>query len=214
MLNKNFTIVDVETTGGSPAFSRVIEIGILKIEHGEVVEKVRTLINPYVPIPDFIAEYTGITDSMVKKAPKFEEVAEDILPLFEDSIFVAHNSSFDYGFLREEFRRAGLMFKADSLCTVRLSRILYPEFRRHNLSALIERFGFKCKARHRAFDDAKVLWDFFKKIQKDFPPEYLQKVFEQTVKNIPPSRQRKMLSGEVKAPELAYFKEAYDEYEF
>lgn len=162
----NFTIVDVETTGGSPFFSRIIEVGLLRVERGKIVEKYQTLINPEQEIPEFISRMTGITDSQVKRKPKFADIAEDLLSKFENSIFVAHNSTFDYSFIQEEFRRLGLDFNSPQLCTVRLSRTLFPEHKHHNLTALIERYEFECENRHRAFDDAKVLWDFLQFTQK------------------------------------------------
>lgn len=167
----NFTIVDVETTGGSPFFSRIIEVGLLRVERGEVVEKYQTLINPETEIPEFISRMTGITDAKVACKPKFADIAEDLLSKFEDAIFVAHNVGFDYSFLKEEFRRAGLIFNSDRLCTVRLSRALYKEHKHHNLSAIIERYNFECDNRHRAFDDAKVLWDFLQLSASNTVPE-------------------------------------------
>ena len=158
--SENFTIIDVETTGGSPFFSRIIEIGLLRIQHGKVVEQFQTLVNPNQEIPEFITNMTGIRESDVIDRPVFAELAEDLLTKFDDAIFVAHNANFDYSFLKEEFRRAGFSFNLDRLCTVRLSRALFKEHRRHNLSAIIERYNFECENRHRAFDDAKVLWDF------------------------------------------------------
>lgn len=157
---ENFTIVDVETTGGSPFFSRIIEIGLLRVRHGEVIEEYQTLINPEQEIPEFITKMTGISTNHLRGKPTFVSIAEDLLSKFEDSIFVAHNANFDYSFLKEEFRRSGFAFNLDRLCTVRLSRALFKEHRRHNLSAIIERYNFECQNRHRAFDDAKVLWDF------------------------------------------------------
>ncbi len=178
---KNFTIVDVETTGGSPYFSRIIEIGLLRVEKGEVVEEFQTLLNPGKPIPEFITKMTGIDDNAVSMAPLFEDVADDLLYKFEDAIFVAHNVMFDYGFIKEEFRRLGYGFSADRLCTVKLSRALFKEYKRHNLSELIERYGFACDNRHRAFDDAKVLWDFMQMIQASVPPAQLEKTMQQLV---------------------------------
>lgn len=186
----NFTIVDVETTGGSPLFSRIIEIGILRVRQGEIVEKYNSLVNPGQEIPEFITNITGITPKMVEPAPSFAKIAEDILPLFEDSVFVAHNSSFDYKFLKTEFSRLGFGFTLDTLCTVRLSRRLYPAYKRHNLSAIIDRFGLKCKNRHRALDDAKVLWDFLKVVNKGFPPQLVANALNQTIKKAHPVKQK------------------------
>ena len=205
MTDRNFTFVDIETTGGSPFFSRIIEVGILRVEKGEIVDTFNRLINPGVAIPEFITALTGVTGKMVKQAPAFEDVAEDILDLFEDSIFVAHNSNFDYKFMKTEFERAGLVFALDTMCTVRLSRVLYPQYKKHNLTALIERFQFVCKNRHRAFDDAKVLWDFLQRASLDFSGPELEAAIVRTVKKISPKEQRKL--AQVLVQELEYVEE-------
>jgi DNA polymerase III subunit epsilon len=182
LLEKNFAIVDVETTGGSPFFNRVIEIGLLRVEKGEVVKEYKQLLNPGIPIPEFITDMTGISEADVADQPTFEDVADEVLALFEDAIFVAHNSQFDYGFLKEEFRRIGYGFNTDQLCTVRLSRALFKEHKRHNLTALIERYEFECKNRHRAFDDAKVLWDFLQHVHTNVEEKQLQKALKMLLK--------------------------------
>jgi len=149
--------VDLETTGGMAAQHRVIEVGIVVLEGGEIVEEWSTLVQPGVRIPSTIAVFTGIDDSMVADAPRFEEVSAEVRRRLDGRLFVAHNARFDYGFLRAEFRRAGAKFSAPVLCTVRLSRSLFAEHARHNLDALIERFELGCSARHRALGDAQVL---------------------------------------------------------
>ena len=207
MEQRNFTIVDVETTGGSPAFHRIIEIGVLRIEKGELAATFKSFVNPGRPIPEFITQVTGITDRQVEKAPVFDELAEELLPLFEDSLFVAHNSSFDYTFLQSEFERAGFAFHMESLCTVRLSRVLYPKYKKHNLSALIDRFNFICKRRHRALDDARVLWDFLQLINQEFSREELATALGRTIKKIPPKQQRSL--PPVAEPEVTYVAEEF-----
>ncbi len=192
MDNQTFTIVDTETTGSKPGAHRVIEIGIIRVQRGEVVTRFQSFINPGCVIPEFISSLTGITSDDIKHAPFFEQVAEEILPLFEDSIFVAHNSNFDYKFLQYEFRSAGLAFTMDTLCTVRLSRVLFPQYKRHNLTALIERFSLACESRHRAFDDAKVVWDFLQMLEKIIPKDHLATAIARSVKKIAPARQRKI----------------------
>lgn len=182
-MEKNFTIVDVETTGGSPFFNRVIEVGLLRVEKGEVIEEYKQLLNPGIPIPEFITNMTGISDGDVADQPTFEDIADELLQKFEDSIFVAHNSQFDYGFLKEEFRRIGYGFNMDQLCTVRLSRALFKEHKHHNLSAIIERYEFDCQNRHRAFDDAKVLWDFLQHVHTNVEEKQLQKALKQLLKS-------------------------------
>jgi DNA polymerase III subunit epsilon len=149
--------VDLETTGGLAAHHRVIEVGIVLLERGEVIEEWSTLVQPGLRIPPVIASFTGIDDAMVTDAPLFEDVVDEVSRRLEGRLFVAHNARFDYGFLRSEFRRLGRRFAAPVLCTVRLSRTLFPEHARHNLDTLMERFGLSCAARHRALGDAQVL---------------------------------------------------------
>ncbi len=192
MLNQTFSIIDVETTGGSPFLDRIIEIGLLRVEKGEVVKTYQTLLNPGVALPEFITELTGITDADLLGAPTFDDIKEELFELLEDSILVAHNASFDYGFIGQEFRRSGWSFSMNNLCTVRLSRVLYPEHKHHNLDALIERHGFSIDNRHRAFDDAKILWDFLQMLPTQFPREQVEKAIKRTMLKIPPKKQLHM----------------------
>lgn len=201
---KNFTIVDVETTGGSPFFSRIIEVGLLRVEKGEVVRQYQTLLNPGVEIPEFITKMTGISDADVSISPMFEDIADDLLGMFEGSIFVAHNAGFDYGFIKEEFRRIGYQFNLDRLCTVRLSRALFPEFKRHNLTEIIERYKFECENRHRAFDDAKVLWDFLQHVQTNLPQKKIQAALKRVLTK---TRQMRDYKPRAYNPEITYVPE-------
>lgn len=168
MLSKNFSIIDVETTGSSPRFGRIIELGILRVEKGEVVETFETLVNPGMALPPFITELTGIKEKDLVKAPAFDDIKDEVIELLRDSVFVAHNVAFDYGFVKQEFKRSDYVFNSERLCTVKLSRSLYPEYKRHNLTELINRFEFECKRRHRALDDAKVLWNFMEMVNGKF----------------------------------------------
>jgi DNA polymerase-3 subunit epsilon len=149
--------VDLETTGGTAARHRIIEVGIVLLEHGEVVDTWSSLVNPGMPIPGSVVDFTGIDDAMVASAPTFAEISAEVRRRLDGRLFVAHNARFDYGFLRAEFRRLGERYSAPVLCTVRLSRLLAPEEPRHNLDALIDRHGLICSARHRALGDAQVL---------------------------------------------------------
>jgi DNA polymerase-3 subunit epsilon len=115
--------VDLETTGGTAAQHRIIEVGIVLLEGGEVTEEWSTLVQPGVRIPSTIAAFTGIDNDMVADAPAFADVRGEVRRRLEDRLFVAHNARFDYGFLRAEFRRAGEKFSAPVLCTVTLSRV-------------------------------------------------------------------------------------------
>jgi DNA polymerase-3 subunit epsilon len=159
-------IVDLETTGAHPAWDRVTEIAVVEIEDGNVASEWSTLVNPGTSIPPAIQALTGITNAMVAHAPAFEELAPGLYERLAGRVFVAHNARFDYGFLRHAFERAGLHFQARTLCTVKLSRRLYPEHARHNLDSLIDRhrliFDVNGAARHRALGDARAVWQFLR----------------------------------------------------
>lgn len=161
-MHRPFVFLDIETTGGSPRSSRVLEVGAIRVESNNVVASMNQLINPNEPVPYFITGITGITDKDIWNKPDFASVASELEDLLEDAIFVAHNVNFDYGFLQAEFSRLGVNLKKDRLCTARLSRKLYPQHRSHKLDALIARHGYKVANRHRALDDAEVLYKFYK----------------------------------------------------
>jgi DNA polymerase-3 subunit epsilon len=164
MLHLPLVFLDLETTGATATHDRITEVGLVEIENGEFKESWSQLVNPEIRIPPFIEQLTGITSSMVKDQPTFAEIASGLYERLAGKVLVAHNARFDYGFLRNEFQRAGLTYKSKTLCTAKLSRALFTEYRRHNLDALIERYGLSCTARHRALGDAEVLWEFTKKI--------------------------------------------------
>lgn len=166
-----YVFVDIETTGISAQRGRVIEVAALRYEHGQVVREFHTLINPGSPIPGPITSLTGITTHDVADAPVFSEVAEQLWDILEGAVFVAHNVRFDYSFLKQEFLRLGKSFTPKQLCTVRLSRALYPTERRHRLSDLIARHGLSYHDRHRAYDDAAVLVQFWELIHREHDAE-------------------------------------------
>jgi DNA polymerase-3 subunit epsilon len=126
-----------------------------------------------VPIPAEIQWLTGITNAMVREAPPFPAVAGQLAGLLQDGVFVAHNARFDYGFLRAEFARAGIDWRSSTLCTVRLSRHLYPDRAPHTLDAIVARFGLDGEQRHRALGDARVLWRLLQVLQTRHPPAEL-----------------------------------------
>ena len=158
---ESMVLLDCETTGGNANYHRVIEVGLLIIEQGEVVKKWQSFINPVVTLPESIQRLTGITSSMLRDAPKFDAVSDSLLSMLEGRTLVAHNSRFDYSFLKNEFERVGINYRAKPLCSVKFSRNLYPQFKRHGLSEIIKRFGFSIQNRHRALDDAKIIYEFF-----------------------------------------------------
>jgi DNA polymerase III subunit epsilon len=176
-LPTDLVFVDLETTGGNAAHHRIIEIGIVRLRDGAVIEEWSTLVNPERLIPPYIESFTGIGNHMVRSAPRFADIGPLVLdklkPAGTAPVFVAHNARFDYGFLRAEFRRAELPFSAPVLCTVKLSRRLFPGELRHNLDAVMGRHGLGCSARHRALGDACVIRDFWIALRRDLPEDTL-----------------------------------------
>jgi DNA polymerase-3 subunit epsilon len=179
LLDAPLAIVDLETTGAHPARDRVTEIAVVEVRDGDVVCEWSTLVNPGTRIPPAIQALTGITNAMVADAPAFEDLAPDLFERLAGRVFVAHNARFDYGFLRHAFERAGLRFQARMLCTVKLSRRLYPGHRHHNLDSLIDRHGLRCPARHRALGDARAVWQFLRVAAEERGAAQLQSVARQ-----------------------------------
>ena len=172
-LDRPLAFVDLETTGGTASRDRITEIAIIGSD-GDATTAWSALVNPQAWIPSYIEHLTGISNAMVADAPRFEDIADEIRKRLEGHLFVAHNARFDYGFLKNEFKRVGVDFRASVLCTVKLSRKLFPQHRRHNLDSLIERHGLVVADRHRALGDAQALFDFWKVLQKTFDAENIE----------------------------------------
>ncbi len=162
-LARPIVFVDLETTGSNATEDRITEIGVVEASTAGI-ERWSVLVDPGVPVPPFIARLTGIDDAMLRGQPTFESLAPALAERLHGKLFVAHNARFDYGFLKNAFRRAGIAFRADTLCTVRLSRALFPSVERHGLDALIARLNLAPEGRHRALADADLLWQFWQKI--------------------------------------------------
>ncbi len=152
----DFVVFDLETTGAKAPPCRITEIGAYRVRDGKVTEEFQTLVNPESPIPPFITGLTGISDDMVKDAPKFADVVHDLLGFIGDSVLVAHNSAFDMRFLNYEI---GLIFQDyrianPCLCTVQLSRKLLPDIVNHKLKTVAEHYSIDLVNHHRASADA------------------------------------------------------------
>jgi DNA polymerase-3 subunit epsilon len=168
-----FAFVDIETTGSRAELDRITEIGILTLDPDGISEWSR-LINPETYIPKNIQNLTGITPEMVATQPTFAEMAHALYMELKDKIFIAHNARFDYSFIKAEFKKVGMEFSPKVLCTVKLSRRLFPNQARHNLDTLIAVHGLQVANRHRALDDAKLLYDFWQECIRLFGPERVQ----------------------------------------
>lgn len=156
-----YTVVDVETTGVG---NKITEISIFRYEDDILIDEFTSLVNPERLIPDYITALTGINDHMVAKAPVFSEIAEPILAITEDAIFIAHNVNFDYNVIRNEFKTIGKNFNRKKLCTVRLSRNLIPGYKSYSLGKICHTLNIPIEGRHRARGDAEATVVLFKHI--------------------------------------------------
>ncbi|MBL0141598.1 MAG: ethanolamine utilization protein [Betaproteobacteria bacterium] len=209
--------VDLETTGTSSTGDRVTEVAIVRVVEGEVVEEWSSLVDPERSIPPDIQILTGITNEMVKGAPTFAEIRDEVRERLEGHLFVAHNARFDYGFLKNEFARLEMPFTADVLCTVRLSRRLYPEAVGHSLDALIARHGLTdprdCvdpaarTGRHSALGDARALWRFAKVVECEKSADEIAAAVKRLLKipSLPPQLPPDALEGVPECPGVYRF---------
>ncbi len=149
-----YAIIDIETTGQASTSGKITEIAIFIHNGFEITDSFTSLINPECYIPGFISRLTGIDNEMVQAAPKFYEVARKIVEMTQDMVFVAHNVSFDYRFVQEEFKQLGYDYQRKTMCTVRLSRKFLPGYRSYSLGNLCQELGIQINGRHRAAGDA------------------------------------------------------------
>ena len=158
----DYTIVDLETTGLSPAADVIIEVAAFKYKNNELTDKYTTLIKPIdkdtgtvIHIDDFVTNLTGITNEMVSTAPTFKEISKDLYDFLSKEVIVGHNVNFDVNFLRENFLSLDMPFPNNYVDTLRLARRLFPELPHHRLSDLSDHFGLK-GVDHRAVGDVKM----------------------------------------------------------
>ncbi|WP_166420246.1 exonuclease domain-containing protein [Pseudoalteromonas sp. Z1A8] len=164
--NRIYSVVDIETTGGLKGGNRITEIGLVKVQHGKVIDTWTTLVNPQRHIPGFITSLTGISDSMVRNAPVFAEIAQPLLDKLTGSIFVAHNVNFDYGFIKKECEMAGHFFKMPKMCTVVESRKAFKGLKSYSLGNLSSHFNLNLTSHHRALADATATAELLLLIQQ------------------------------------------------
>ena len=191
-----FAFVDIETTGGNSERDRITEIGIKTLSNGQETTW-ECLVNPQTFIPQNIQKLTGITPEMVAGEAPFEEVALQIKRELEGKIFVAHNARFDYGFITASFQRLGIDFRPKVLCTVKLSRLLFPQQARHNLDTIVAVHGLKVSARHRALGDADLLMQFWRVCEKTFGKSRLLEAVNQLLGSVslPPNISQSVINA-------------------
>jgi DNA polymerase-3 subunit alpha (Gram-positive type) len=162
LIDETYIVFDVETTGLSAVYNTIIELAAVKIRKGEIIERFESFVNPHEPITDLISELTGITDDMVKDAPELELVLKDFLPFIENHTLVAHNASFDMGFLHMGYKKLDVELNNPVLDTLELGRFLYPEMKNHRLNTLCKKLDIQLLNHHRAVYDAEatgyLLW--------------------------------------------------------
>jgi len=159
-----YSIIDIETTGQASKTGKITEIAIYIHDGFQIVDSFSSLINPECYIPDFITRLTGIDNEMVRSAPRFYEVARKVVEMTTDTIFVAHNVSFDYKFVQEEFNRLGYNYQRKTMCTVRMGRKYLPGHRSYSLGKLCGELGISINGRHRAAGDALATVKLFEMI--------------------------------------------------
>ena len=206
----SFAFVDLETTGTRAAADRITEVAVLRVDDEDGVLRVdewSTLVDPEVPIPPAIQALTGITDAMVRRAPTFSTISAELAERLANCVFVAHNARFDYGFLKHAYARLGRTFTARVLCTVRLSRRLFPQADGHGLDALIARHALDGSRRHRALGDARAIWSFVEKVYRDEPRERVDAVIKHILRipSLPPQLPPDAIDALPEAPGVYVF---------
>ena len=165
-IDSEYVVFDIETTGLSPTNNRIIEIGAVRIKDGKIQDTFSEFVNPEVPIPYTITKLTSITDAMVQNAPTIEVILPKFLEYIGDASVVAHNATFDTGFIRENAKRLGLVFDSTIVDTMTLAHILLPELGKYTLDRLCKQFGVVNEHHHRACDDAAATAEIFVKMIK------------------------------------------------
>ena len=162
-LDGTFVVFDLETTGFSPIQDKIIEIGAVKVENGRITDKFSTFVNPKIPIPFKITQLTSITDSMVMEAPEIETVLPQFLEFIGDAVLVAHNASFDVGFIEQNCRYQDIQPDFTSVDTVAMARILLPTLAKFKLNIVAKALNISLENHHRAVDDAGATAEIFVK---------------------------------------------------
>ena len=180
--------IDIETTGTKPTRDQITEIAIVQTLNGAIVDRWQSLIYPETNIPLMIQKLTGITPEMVADAPTIDQVIPTVIEKLTGHVVVAHNARFDVGFLKNAFKQNNVEFKYPVVCTVKLSRELYPSFKRHNLDSIIKRFELTCEARHRAMDDAAILPQIVARMTSEFDEAKVLEAMQsqQKLSSVPP----------------------------
>ena len=202
-----FAIVDIETTGGFASENSITEIAIVLHNGIEVEGEYQTLINPLMPIQKYVQTLTGITDAMVLNAPVFDKVAFNIYNLLKDRIFIAHNVNFDYSFVKHQLLNSGYDLDVTKLCTIRLSRKIFPGLPKYGLASLCREFDINNKGRHRAAGDALATAQLFAILMKNDTSGELEKMMKSKAREqyLPPNLSVEKVAKLPGLPGVYYF---------
>lgn len=207
-----YAIVDIETTGGHAGAGNITEIAVILHNGKEEEGRYHTLVNPGISIPRYVQSLTGITDAMVSKAPSFSKVAEHVRNVLADRIFVAHNVNFDYSFIKHQLEECGIEFDTKKLCTIRLSRKIFPHEPRYSLGNLCRSLGIPINNRHRAMGDAEATTMLFMKLVEEDREDVIRHMLKQGSREsyLPNHLQASDVEGLPQEPGVYYFHDAKD----
>lgn len=202
-----YAIVDIETTGSYAAGNGIIEVSIQVFDGENVIEKFESLVNPGQKIPRYIQAFTGITNEMVTDAPYFEEIAEKVYTILQGNIFVAHNVNFDYSFVKNHLQLYGYTLNTKKLCTVRLSRQIFPGYPSYSLGNLCHSLGIDLENRHRAGGDAAATVTLFKLLLQNDSNDHITASLKRNSKEqtLPPNVPKAHFDALPSTPGVYYF---------
>lgn len=167
-MQNSYVAFDLETTGLRPACDKILEIGAVKVEDGEVIGTYETFVNNHVAIPERITELTGITARMVEGAPEIREAVEGFLAFSGDSVLLGHNILFDYGFMKKSVVNLGGTYERSGLDTLAISRICLPGLPGKSLDKVALHYQIPQEQHHRALDDAMTAARLYERLREEF----------------------------------------------
>ena len=177
-LDTEYCVLDIETTGLSFRTEKITELGAVKIKNGEIIDEFECFVNPEKPIPERVVEITHITDEMVKDAGTIKEVLPKFLEFMGDSVLVAHNASFDIGFIKYNAEQLGYKLENTYIDTLRLAKEIFPDFKKYKLGLIADKLGITVEVAHRALDDVITLVKVFNVMMEKMKEKGVTKIGE------------------------------------
>ncbi len=171
-LTKDYTVIDIETTGLDPMYDEIIEIGAIKVRNNAIIKKLNLLIKPQNEVDEYITELTGISNDMLKDKPNIEKVISDFISFVGDDILIGHNVNFDINFLYDNCLKKGYYLKNDFIDTMRISRRINKDMKHHRLSDLISLYNINIENEHRALDDCQTTYEIYLKMYNEIIDKY------------------------------------------